>query len=540
MPIKQRHAITSPALLALLAALSACGGGDDTPDSTPLANPTSGAYSWTLKASGPTSALTHGLSLVHPSLPDNEYVVEVASDAISDTRLVLSGTVNAGQRNASGIQPHALLYIYGGDVRSVPMQANGSSPASQVKRSNTNSACRFMLAANDHTTPDNSRFIVSTGGADGHCGTHPVTGINDDGRAEVRLSGGVTLGYPVLAGEAPLEVARDPVTLAPRGWIYPRHVALWNAAPGATTITTRAAGTPAITSVLASTYESALVEDGTRLSVLQFGGGTAVTETPLDETLTAGNGWRLIGFDANSFYVYDDNPANTFSSPWRVLRITRANPTATQIASGTGLISVASMGNNVLYLTVFTQADNRLVRVNKGGGGRFETSYPLTTKPTVQTSANGRHQRWLVSNVGSASVAHHIDIIDESGDSGLILYPAPGGFPMSVAEAGTENFNASESRTHFVFAQGFGTRAFSGASLVSYDSLTDSARVLGTLPGAAEFGDDYVFASAAGGPGSLGAGFATRSVGGNYAEQSARVFSYDLGVANSMRITTRR
>jgi hypothetical protein len=534
MPTHHQHITTTAALIALLTTLTACGGGDEgtTTTAPPLANPTSGAYGWTLKASGSTSALKHGLSLVHPSLPDNEYVVEVASEAISDTRLVLSGTVNAAQHNASAIQPHALVYIFGGDVRSVPMQANGSSPASQVKRSNTNSACRFVLAANDHAAPDNSRFIVSTGGADGICGT------SDDGRAEVRLSSGATLGYTVLTGDHPLDVARDPVTLAPRGWVYPRQVELWNAAPGGiNTITTRATGTPAVSRVVASTFESALVEDGTRLSVLQFGNGNTVTEVPLDAALTSGTGWQLIGFDADAFYVYDGNPANTFSSPWRVLRIARATPTALQIASGTGLISVGSMGNNVLYLTVFAQSDNKLVRVNKAGGARFETTYPITTKPTVQTSANGRHLQWLVTGIGSTNVSHAIDIVDESG---LTLYSATGGFPMSVAETGTENFNASESRTRFVFAQGFGARAFSGANLLSYDSLTDTTRVLGVLPGVAEFGNDYVFASAAGGPGSFGVGFATRSVGGNYEEQSARVFSYDLGAASSMKATTKR
>ncbi|MBC7995873.1 MAG: hypothetical protein H7Z15_21805 [Rhizobacter sp.] len=531
--MKQHHAITLPALLALLTALSACGGGDDgdAPTQAPLANPTSGAYGWTLKASGSTSALKHGLSLVHPSLPDNEYVVEVASEAISDTRLVLRGTVNATQRNASDIQPHALVYIFGGDVRSVPMQANGSSPASQVKRSNTNSACRFVLAANDHAAPDNSRFIVSTGGADGLCGT------SDDGRAEVRLSNSATLGYSVLTGDHPLDVARDPVTMAPRGWVYPRQVDLWYAAPGSNTITTRAAGTPAVTRVVASTFESALVEDGTQLSVLNFGSGNTVTEVGLGASLTAGTGWQLIGFDANAFYVYDGNPANTFNSPLRVLRITRINPSATQIATGTGLISVASMGNEVLYLTVFLPAGNQLVGLNKTGGLRFDTTYPITTKPSVQTGANGRHQRWLVTGVGSPNVTHTIDIVDENG---VPLHTAAGGFPMGVAEASTENFNASESRTRFIYAQGFGARAFSGANLVSYDSLTDTVRVLGALPGPAEFGNDYVFANATGGPSSFGVGFATRSVAGSYQEQSARVFSYDLGAAGSIRTTTRR
>jgi len=533
MPMKPQHALALPALLMLLTTLAACGGGDSNdappPPSAPLANPSSGSYGWTLKASGPTSALKHGLSLVHPSLPDNEYVIEVASEAITDTKLVLSGTVNAGQRSASAVQPHALLYIFGGDVRAVPMQANGASALSQVKRSNTNSACRFLLAANDHAAPDNSRFIVSTAGADGVCGT------SDDGRAEVRLSAGATLGYSVLTGDKPLGVTRDPATLAPRGWIYPRHVELWGTPT--TTLTTRAVGTPAITNVVASTFESALVEDGTRLSVLNFGSGNAITEVPLDAALTVGSGWQLIGFDANAFYVYDGNPANTFNSPLRVLRITRSTPTVTQIAAGTGLIGVASMGTDVLYLTVFLPTGNQFVGVNKAGGVRFDTTYPITTKPTVQTGANGRHQLWLVTGVGSPSVSHSIEIIDEGG---ITRHTSPGGFPMGLAEAATENFNNSESRTRFVFAQGFGTRAFGDASLVSYDTLNDTARVLGTLPGTADFGGDYVFASAVGGPGSFGAGFATRSNGGNYAELGAKVFSYDLGTANSLKNTTRR
>lgn len=531
--MKQLRTLSPPVLLVLLLTLAGCGGGDDSSDgsaNTPLTYPASGAYGWTLKATGPTTALKHGLSLAHPALPANEYVVEVASESITDTRLVLGGTVNAAQLSAGNIQPHALLYIYGGDVRSVSMQADGTAPSSKVKRSNTSSACRFVLAANDHAAPDNSHFIVSTAGADGTCGN------GDDGRAEVRLSTGSSLGYSVITGDRPLEVAHDPATLAPRGWVFPRHVELWNTTPS-TLVTTRAAGTPAITGVLASTYESALVEDGSRLSVLNFAGGSSVTETPLDATLSAGNGWKLIGYDATHFYVFHDDPANTFSSPWTVLKITRANPTATLLASGTGLISVASMGNNVLYLTVFTPADNRLLRIGKAGGARFETTFPITTKPSVQTGANGRHQLWQVTGVGSASVSHAIDIVDENG---AILYSATGGFPMSVAEAGTQNFNASESRTRFIFAQGFGARAFGDASLVSYDTLTGSATVLGTLPGSADYGSDFVFASAVGGPGSFGVGFATRSSGGNYVEQSAKVFSYDLGSAASIRNTTNR
>ncbi|MCR5881925.1 hypothetical protein LRS03_03230 [Rhizobacter sp. J219] len=516
-----------------VSALAGCGGGGDTTTAPPPSEgvsgyPAAGAYGYTVKASGPTTDLRHGLSLLHPALPENEYVIETATRAITDTRLVVSGSVNAAQATVANLQPHALFYIFGGDVRSVPMQADSTRPQLQVRRTDTSSACRFLLAANDHAQPDNSRFIVSTAGADGVCGNI------DDGRAEVRSGPGNTLVSQVIVGDAPLEVSRDPATLAPRGWIYPREVRLWGStAP--TTIPLRAAGTPALTQVLASTPQSALVGDGTRLSVISFTGTTA-TETPLDAALTAGTHWRLVGFDADHFYVYDDNPDHVFTSPWRVLRISKVNPTAVLVGSGTGVISVASMGGSVIFLTVFQADRNLLVRVPKTGGMRFESPpYPITTKPTVQTSAAGRHLLWEVSGVGTAAINYRIAMIDESA---AVLQDWPtGAFPISTADAGTESLNVSENRTRFLLASGFGARAFSNASLVCYDATTGVARTLGTLP---EYGSDFVFASALGGPGNFGAGFATRSSAGNYVEQSARVYSYDLGAAGSLRTATRR
>lgn len=544
------HLRISSLTLSLLALAGCGGGGGDTTTAPPPAPeavsgyPASGAYGWTLKASGPTNAIRHGLSLAHPAMPENEYVVETASEAITDTRLVFSGSVNAAQRTATNVQPHALVYILGGDVRSVSMQADGSVPRAGVKRSSTTSACRFLLVANDHAQPDRSRFIVSTAGNDGNCGTA------DDGRAEVRLSSGSTLGYTLLAGEAPLDVARDPVTLAPRGWIYGRQVALWDTP--ASPIALRAEGTPALTAVVVSTPQAALVSDGTRMSVIDFTGTWPEREVNLDAATTAGT-WRLLGFDANHFYVYNDNPGNNLGTPWTVLRISRQNPTAATVASGTGLITVASMGSNMLYLTVFragaTPQENKniLIRVPKTGGLRFETEYAIDVKPTVQTSASGRHLRWLVSGIGSATVTHRVTFIDEAG---VELHDVPGGYPLAPADAATENFNASESRTRFLVAQGFGVRAFSNTSLVSYDAETGTASTLGSLPGTAEYGDAVVFATASGGPSTFGVGFATRSVYSgldaqnqptfSYDGQTARVFSYRLGAANSLTTATRR
>lgn len=518
-----------------VAALAGCGGGDDTTTTAPAPSPgvsgypASGSYGFAVKASGATSALRHGLSLAHPALPENEYIVETASQSITDTRVVMSGSVDASLATVSGIQPHSLLYIFGGDVRSVPLQADGSDPKLHVRRSETNSACRFLLGANDHAQPANSRFIVSTAGTDGVCGTA------DDRRAEVRLGSSGKIDYTPLSGDdMPLEASRDPATLAPRGWIYRRHIQLWGGATPST-LTLRADAEPALTQVLASTPRSALVSDGTRLSVFSFSGSTA-TETALDATLTAGD-WQLIGFDADHYYVYDDNASNTFTTPWRVLRISKANPTAVSLASDTGFISVASMGTHVLYLTVFQSGNNLLVRLPKSGDASAisTSSFPIDTKPTVQTSAAGRHLLWLVTGVGSASVNYRIDIVDEAGAL-LQQWPA-GAFPLSMADAGAENLDLSENRSRFLIAQGFGTRAFSNASLLSYDAATAELRTLGSFPA---YGTDFVFASAAGGPGSFGVGFATRSSAGTYVEQDAQVFSYDLNAANSLHTATRR
>lgn len=69
----------------------------------------------------------------------------------------------------------------------------------------------------------------------------------------------------------------------------------------------------------------------------------------------------------------------------------RNNPVATVVVSGSGLISLASLGSNVIYLTVLRQAENLLVRVNKTGGTPTETATPPPLS-SVQTSSSGVHQ----------------------------------------------------------------------------------------------------------------------------------------------------
>lgn len=525
-------------ILLLAAAVAACGGGggggggDSSPGGGGATYPATGAYSWVLKATGPTNALKYGLSLMHPAVPGTEYVIEAANAAVTDARVVSSGTVDAAQLRASSLQPSYLVYIVGGDVRSVPLTADGTAPAGRVQRAQSTSACKFAeepaLDGVDYGSVQNSRFVVTTAGADGACNT------NDDGRAEVKLS--ATLGVVVtpFASDPPLGVVRDTSTLAPRGWLYARSVGLWSTSP-ATTFATRVAPAPAVSSVVANTYNAALVDDGVKLAVLAFAGGLAVTETPLDAATTGGGGWKLIGYDAGNFYVYRVAAPFDFGSTYTVLKIARAEPSASVLATGTGLVSLASMGRTVVYLTVFTATDNRLVRIAKLGGTPAQSIFPTTTFLSVQTSASGINQVWRVTGVGSATASYAIDVVDESGAT---LYTAPGGFPMSVAEATSRDFNTSESRTVFLLASGYGARGFADTSLVSYDTASRAVTTIGALPGSAQYGNDFVFASAVAGPGIHGLVFTARSVNGSVQDAGAKVYSFDVNGSNSLAATT--
>ena len=119
------------------------------------------------------------------------------------------------------------------------------------------------------------------------------------------------------------------------------------------------------------------------------------------------------------------------------------------------------------------------------------------------------------------------------------LLSRSGGYPINVADAATENFNGSESRTRFIYASGFtATTAFNGATLETYDAASATSRVLGALPGSADFGSDFGVTSAIGGPGGIGAAFAARSSGGSIQQTGAKVYSFDLATTNSLKATT--
>jgi len=407
-----------------------------------------------------------------------------------------------------------------------------------VQRAHSTTACKFLTDANgqprgdavDYASPENSRFVVSTAGPDGQCGTA------DDGTAQVQLSATQGLVVTEMSGGNVLGLFRDATTLAPRGWIRARSATYWGA-NGDTSTTLRATGSPAFTGVVQAAPTLALMDDGTQLSVLDFSTGSAPVETLLDAAATGGGGWVGIGFDANAFYAYRNSGSGS-SAQWRVLKITRSAPHATVLASSSGQVSVASMGSTLMYLTVLGTGGNTLVAVSKSIGVPAQSleSTPVSTLTTVQTSAVGVHELWRIVNIGTAALNYQIEFIDKSGAR---LYTTnAGGYPIAEADAQFQRFDTSESRTRFVFASSYGARAFGDAALMGFDATSHQARTLGMLPGSTTFGTDTVYAGAIGGPTNAMAGFAARSVSGDIQSTGAQVFSFDFTAPGSLQFAT--
>lgn len=529
--LKLEHLLVAMCTLALLAGCGGGGGGGEAPQNPPTATPPStGTYAWLLKAEGPTSQLKYGLSLVHPAASTVEWVIEPPTAAVTDTKVVSSGTVEGATQSVGNLSAFALVYIVGGDIRRVPLQANGVAPKTQVQTSQTSSACGFLIDAVDHANPDQSRFIVSTAGADGLCST------GDDGRAEVRLSAG-TPGISVtpVSGAAVLAALRDPLTLAPRGWLYPTQAIFW--APNAgETVNVRAAASP-LQRVVAATHRSVLAESATGLSVLDFSGGANFVENAASGIATTG--WQPIGHDSQYFYAYRNSGNET--GTWQVLRVARTGGLSNVLGSGTGAVGVASLGKDYVYVSALGVSGNQLARLNKlvpGAAVQILESTPRSTLTTVVTSANDVHQRWRVTGVGSTNPSYALDFIDESGAT--LFTSTGGGFPLLLAGGNRLNFNASESRTVFVVANGYGARAFGDASIVAMDTTTRSARTIGSLPGTSEFGPDLVFANASGGPSGPMAGFVGRSINGVIQGAGTRIFSFDATAASSLKYTSQQ
>lgn len=542
---KLKGPLAAACLLTLLAGCN--GGGSSSSTSSTSASgsaagqslPASGSFTFAIKAAGSPSAPTMGFSLVHPSAPGIEFEIEPATARMTELKEVSTAAVNGATASVSNVVPYALLYIVNGDVRSVPLVADGTNPATRVSKAGTTDACTIVVEANNYSDPTKSRWVVSTKGVDGVCGT------SDDGQGEARLdSAGVVHYTAKLTGVWPYKVLgmlRDPDDLAPAGWIYGDNVSfIGEAIPTISVL--RSSAQPKLTRVVAASYKAALAEYNnqlTLLNVVKSGGKASIDETILDPTLTAGTGWESIGFDKDNFYVYRNTGTiyTASTGTWSVLKISRAAPAATLLASGSGYLGTAAMGSNVLFATVINYSGNRLLTLNKllpGTPHQIESTV-LSTLPTVLASSSTTHMLWRTTNAGTASQSFSIDMIDEAGNK---LYSASGAMPMWTIDDATRSLNRDRAAATFIFVKGFGSRAMADATLMAYKAATQTPVVLGQLPGSAIFGSDPVYANVLGGTPRFVAGYAARISGGTIQTSGAKVFTVDPEVSNSLQYTT--
>lgn len=317
----------------------------------------------------------------------------------------------------------------------------------------------------------------------------------------------------------------------------------WNDGAG-TTLPLSPPGTLDPHIVVTSTDRSAIVQRAGGLSVLDFPGGTTINETTLDPSLTAGNNWKPIGYDADAVYLYKSAyDESNDSTNWTVLKITRSHPVASVLASGSGSADF-SMGNNLLYVaiqeTYSPYQPSRLLRINKAGGLPAQTVYPAFILPRVLTGAAGVHLLELrdLTSIDAAKLVLRTTLrfIDENDHT---LYTADQGFPLASVEADTVSFGRSNNTTRFVFAAN-NAQSYAGAMLTAYDTTTRNSTALGQLPAGADFGPGWdVWAYVNAGPTSSGVGLAARfSLPSGVNEGDFKVFSFDLGTPNSLKYTS--
>jgi len=524
-------------VVAAAAALAACGGGGggDAPAQgsvEPLpATPSSGTYAWLIKAEGSTASVDSskkGLSLVHPQQRDIEVVVEPAGTVVTDVKTLMAGRVDAAAPRIDALEPAALLYVLGGDVRHLPLRANGTAPAQRVQRAGTRSACLFVLDGVDHAQPQNSRFIVSTAGTDGQCGSA------DDGFAEVRLD--ASLG-PVLSpwpGAAPLALLRGPGNLAPLGWLTPTELRSWDGS-----VTPLRVQAEAWTRALHTTARTVLLESAAGLSVLELRDDAPPGVRSVVGLV--GTGWQPLGFDAQHHFVFR-NEGSAAAPTWTVARIDRVSLSTTPMASGAGRVLLSAFGQDVMYLSIADLEAFELRRLPKAVPGvsqileRGASSANQTSYYQVLASAHGTHLLWRVTGAAGAALRSRVDLIDEAG---RVLYEGLDGHSLGAAPPTVLDLQRSENRSRFVFVENFGPRLFGDTALVSYDAAARAATRLGSLPGRAAFGDDLVFGTLFASPLAFEAGFASRSVAGLIQAAGTRVFTVDSTRANSLVFATR-
>ncbi len=472
-----------------LAALSACGGGGGstaptaatttpvvptTPVVQPAAGfsvagfPNTGTYQLLINAQGSNTALTTGISLIHPNDRTVEYQIEAPGSALQSYLTMSSGTVDVIARKVSNIQQHSLVYIVGGDAKRMPLQALGTAPKAGVQAAGVSNLCAFTVDTNfatpegmDYSAPLSSKFYANTKGADGRCGT------TDDGQSVISFDAS---GKPIVeavdmtsSGMGPVvAVFRDLTTLKPTFALKTRGL-----------------------KVIVTSLDVGVGETSTGLQM------TGLSVKTLDQSIVGGTGWESAGHDSDYFYLFRNTaPAASFAtSTWKVVRISKVNPTALMLASGAGNLASASMGTNFILGTILTGSGFSLNKFSKTTPGLpLVVEQPSANRFIVASAlSQGIFQVLRTSLVNGVARGVSVEMLDEANNA--TIYSRLGAFLFGVIRPDSLLLNSSLNIAGSTFTgDSLGAAGALGSSLIAYNASNRTVTVIGQFPNAADFG----------------------------------------------------
>jgi hypothetical protein len=536
-------------IIATAVALSACGGGGGGGDSAaaPAAAPAptvtatwaaSGSYSPVLKLQGNASAtpLSIALSLVHPSRPDVEYVLDTSASPMRLGLTLERGTYSSTTKQITGLTPAAFIDSPAGRVRSTSLQANGQRPLQAL--SAAVSLCDSSIVARNFAAPYSSQIAVDSPGADGICETP------DDVQALVTFSssGVPTAAVNVLGkmlGYFTSDITGEPlswVMSSPTGQIVtlpigPTGNALTFTVPPAIPLATKPVFKPVVN------LNNLLVfsQDGGLRSL-----NASVNPPTLNNlsVLSGPDGWKSAGSDANHVYVYlNSATAASGTGTWSIFAISRTSQALTTIATGFGSIFAAETAAPRIFVTLISGLSASVIQIATAGGAQTPFIAPSTTSTSfVAASPNGFH---LVATSNNAPVGStSFSIIDNAG---VAISATANGLVYGRDQRQYDTVSQIYTPTSFLSTQIQPGTVFSGSTLTNFDPVTRTSRLIGNFPTGTALGglaSDAVFVSPLMPHNGFGGTHAARIVSGQFLAGGSAVYTLDTGIANSLTRTT--
>ena len=532
------------ALGALIASslLSACGGGGggsgdgNVGPTTGPTNvspwPSTGHYAVVLKASGSTTAgeTTVALSLVHPSTPQVEYVMD-STPASSNLGLTLyQGTYSAANSQFGSLSPVAYVDAPNGVLRTTMLSATGARP--QQSSGPTQSLCPGDIVASNFADPFSSVIVANTAGADGACGTA------DDGQTLIGFS---STGAPTFTpASGYLGFLRSSTTGAPSNWLL-------TDASGAETVAPFAPGGNALAVGIGSPGATVGYVPVANLAdtilytrngaLVAVGNGNGSIGRHALSSSTGPDGWKSAGNDATFAYVYlNSSTANSGTGTWQLLAVSRVGLSATTLATGSGTIIEGSAVPGAVYATIFDVTRGSYVTKVSAPTGTQATLWSSTTTITA-VSANPAGLNTVMTVSGDVTTAG-LSFIDNQGNS---LYSQDPGLEYGADSNAVDAVSGDIVYAGVYVVSPSASTYLGGASLTRVDAQTRAVEALGTLPTGSDLGgtaSEQVFVTPMSNDLVFGGFSASRLAGTQIVSSGSAVYTFNPGVANSVVRTT--